>query len=217
MNYVAKHRLSFLPCSRAQPVDQKGHVVAVLEIAEMPATGINLDPGAENPPQIVKLPRCQDEIVLVGNHAYLRGGGEVAFNAFEAQRFDEFLLGEAGVPALEIRVEILVEVVQEREVQRGPEVVRQGIAVFQYLVLGDDIAAIGHDVGGKNHPGGADAKGDRDYPPCFVPVQELRLVGSEEKVVVYADESPLAVEIGAFRHHAVEECSYPPGSSRDAV
>src|SRR6185369_18092668 len=116
-----------------------------------------------------------------------------------------------------MRIEILVEVVEKGKVQRCPEIVVQGIVVFQNLILWDDIAAVGHGVGGEDHSSGAYTKGNCDHPPCFVPVQELGPVGGVEKVIVYGNIIALSVKIGAFRHQLVEKCSDPPGTSGDAV
>ena len=80
----------------------------------MPAAGIDLETGAENPAQVIELSRSQDEIIFVGDHAYLCRGGEVTFDAFNAQRFNKFFPGKLRLPAFEIGNEILIEVVQER-------------------------------------------------------------------------------------------------------
>lgn len=52
----------------------------VFEVAEVPATGVDLETGAKNPAQIIEIPRSQDEVILVGDYTDLVGGGKVAFD-----------------------------------------------------------------------------------------------------------------------------------------
>src|SRR6185369_4523983 len=109
------------------------------------------------------------------------------------------------------------KVVQEGKMQSGPEVIFERIADSQIPVLRHHVAAMGHDVGSKDHPGGTDTEGDRDHSPCFSPVQDLSQVRLVNEIVVDGNEVTLAVEFGAFRHDAVIERSDPPGASGDAV
>jgi len=61
--------------------------------------------------------------------------------------------GEARPLLLEVWGEVLVEVVEEAEMNADLKIVIQGIGLPQSLVLRHDIAAVGHDVGGEDHPG----------------------------------------------------------------
>jgi len=54
---------------------------------------------------------------------------------------------------LKVRIQVLVEVVDKTQVDTDQKIIVKRIGCAQDPVLRDDVAAIGHDVGGKDHPG----------------------------------------------------------------